>query len=92
MLSTKGGARKGVLKKNLLTKIPQLPDDNVKRGFSIPLGPWIQEGLTRKFEEKLEHLADKNIGFDKQAIMQMMNLHQNGKGDFKWPLFTLYGL
>ena len=92
MLSTKGGARKEVLKKNLLTKIPQMPDDNVKRGFSIPLGPWIKEGLTQKFEEKLEHLTSKNIGFDKEAVTQMMNFHYNGKGDFKWPLFTLYGL
>lgn len=92
MLSTTGGARKEVLKKNLLTKIPQLPDDDVKRGFSVPLGPWIKDGLTQKFEQKFEDLTSKNIGFDKKAMQQMLNFHQNGKGDFKWPLFTLYGL
>ena len=91
MLSYGPNQRKEVLKTNLLMQIPNLPDDNVKRGFTIPLGNWIREGLHEKFQSSLESLATKESIFKVDAMKQMLNTHNAGE-DLKWPLFTLYSL
>jgi asparagine synthase (glutamine-hydrolysing) len=91
MLSYGPNKKKEVLKTNLLQQIPNLPDDNVKRGFSIPLGNWIREGLHEKFESSLESLAAKEDIFKIDAMKQMLSTHNAGE-DLKWPLFTLYSL
>jgi asparagine synthase (glutamine-hydrolysing) len=91
MLSYGPNKKKEVLKQNLLQRIPNLPDDNVKRGFTIPLGNWIREGLREKFETSFEELAKAENYFYMPAMNEMLNAHAKG-GDLKWPLFTLYSL
>lgn len=91
LLSVNDGARKQVLKQNLAHQIPQVKDDGVKRGFSIPLGNWIREGLHEVFEAKLIELSNTNAFIEKKEVLNMLQQHQDGK-DYKWPLFTLFAL
>lgn len=91
LLSYGPNQKKEVLKTNLVQQIPHLPDDNVKRGFSIPLGNWIREGLHEKFSAQFEDLAARESVFNESAMKQMLASHADGK-DLKWPLFTLYAL
>ncbi|MCX6188994.1 MAG: asparagine synthase (glutamine-hydrolyzing) [Bacteroidetes bacterium] len=92
MLSYGGGKKKQVLKNLLVKEFPEMPDDNIKRGFSIPLAQWIKEDLRSVFEEKLLSGKYTQFGFDTGAMEAMLRSHSNGEKDFKWPLFTLYTL
>jgi asparagine synthase (glutamine-hydrolysing) len=91
LLSITGGARKQVLKNMLHHEVPTIADDGKKRGFSVPLGTWIREGLREKFETSFEALAAKENIFSGSAMKQMLDRHSAGN-DLKWPLFTLYAL
>lgn len=91
MLSYGPNKKKEVLKQNQLKRFPNLPDDNVKRGFSVPLGNWIKTGLHDKFEDSLNTLSNKNPLFKQREMSNMLKTHKEGK-DLKWPLFTLYAL
>jgi asparagine synthase (glutamine-hydrolysing) len=91
-LSTGKGKQK-ILLKNLLTqRIPQVLEDNVKRGFSVPLGKWIQEDLKPVFSDKLLSNTMDDFGANRTAIESMMKEHVEGGKSHKWPLFTLYAL
>ena len=78
-------------KLNLLNICPSIQDDNVKRGFSVPLGNWIREGLYEQFELSFNELAAKDNIFEEKAMKQLLLSHNEGQ-DLKWPLFTLYAL
>ena len=91
MLSYGPNKKKEVLKQTQLKRFPNLPDDNVKRGFSVPLGNWIKTGLHDKFEDSLNTLSNKNPLFKQREMSNMLKTHKEGK-DLKWPLFTLYAL
>lgn len=91
LLSYGPNCKKQVLKLNLLNICPNIPDDNVKRGFTIPLGNWIREGLYDQFESALNELAAKDNIFGEKAMKQLLLSHNEGR-DLKWPLFTLYAL
>lgn len=92
LLSYSGGNKKQVLKDMLLQEFPDMPDDNIKRGFSIPLTKWIREDLRPVFEEKLLCGHYSSYGFETSAIEEMLRSHIKGEKDYKWPLFTLYAL
>ena len=91
LLSVTGGERKKVLKSNLASCIPQVQDDGVKRGFSIPLGDWIRGDLKAVFENQFSALTNQQAYIDKNAAMSLLNSHLKGQ-DAKWPLFTLFAL
>ena len=65
MLSYGGGKKKQVLKNLIVEEFPEMPDDNIKRGFSIPLTQWIKEHLRSVFEEKLLSGKYTQFGFDR---------------------------
>ncbi|MFY0483506.1 asparagine synthase (glutamine-hydrolyzing) [Flavobacterium sp. PLA-1-15] len=92
MLSYGNGNKKQVLKNILHTKIPQVKDDNVKRGFSIPLSDWIRQDLKGVFQNTLLEGNLSDFGFDKKAIQKMLETHNSQQQDLKWALFTLYSL
>lgn len=92
LLSYSKGNKKQILKELLQTEFPGMEDDNIKRGFTIPLTKWIKEDLKSIFEEKLLDGNFEQIGFEKKSIERMLQAHHNGIGDFKWPLFTMYAL
>ena len=91
-LSYSKGNKKQILKELLQTEFPGMEDDNIKRGFTIPLSKWIKEDLKSIFHEKLLDGNLEQIGFEKKSIERMLQSHHNGIGDYKWPLFTMYAL
>ncbi|MDT0295734.1 asparagine synthase (glutamine-hydrolyzing) [Mesonia ostreae] len=92
LLSYGGGRQKQLLKDVLHKRIPQVPEESVKKGFSVPLTGWLRSDLQPKFEEVL--LSDRATNFDlnKKHIENMLTAHTKGEADYKWPLFTLYAL
>ena len=64
-----------------------------KKGFSIPLKKWIKTGYKNMFYEKL---LDKNFcqtfDIETKKIEEILNNHVIGNYDYKWSLFSLYGL
>ncbi|MDP4286257.1 MAG: asparagine synthase C-terminal domain-containing protein, partial [Bacteroidota bacterium] len=92
ILSYTGGNKKQLLKDILIKEFPGMQDDNIKRGFTIPLSKWIKEDLKQVFESRLLGGNYSSYGFNKKAIEQMLYSHIKGENDFKWPLFTLYTL
>lgn len=92
-LAFKNRKKKYVLKRLLAKLIPGTPISHVKKGFSIPLTAWLRKDLKAPMKQTL---------FDKQFIdtfqlsegelLRIWNMHQSGKKDYKWVLFTLYSL
>ena len=85
--------KKQILKNTLLDIYAEAPIDNVKRGFTVPLGDWFR---TRPFEEYLkERLLQRSFldrfGAKKRAVEDLISSHQVAQ-DKKWPLFTLLAL
>lgn len=88
-LSYGDGRRKDILKKSLGRLVPQVEDDNIKRGFSVPLGHWIRSGLKSIFQEHLLEGNLRDLGFCRAALEAMLKQHDRGEADHKWALFTL---
>ncbi|MBA6152687.1 asparagine synthase (glutamine-hydrolyzing) [Gelidibacter maritimus] len=83
---------KQVLKNILHKRIPSVGEEKVKKGFSIPLTDWLREDLKPLFIKRLLDADLTSFGFDRRAIENMLQVHQSGQHDLKWPLFTLYSL
>lgn len=88
-----GSARKKQLLKNLLYHYyPQAPIDNVKRGFSVPLGNWMRDiAFMENLKERYFNPLFSEMGMEKSAFHELTVQHLKGK-DHKWPLFTLMAL
>ena len=91
LLTMQFGQQKALLKKMLQNSVPDVIDDGVKRGFTIPLGNWLREGLEEKIKDRLSGLPSKINGFSAAGIDDLLSDHNKGK-DLKWPIFTLYAL
>jgi asparagine synthase (glutamine-hydrolysing) len=92
MLSYGNGKQKQLLKNVLNKRVPSVPEEKVKKGFSVPLSKWIKEDLKGEFSSKLLDSNFDGFGFDKKQIEKLLNAHIEGNQDLKWPLFTLYAL
>lgn len=93
MLSYGPGKKKELLKRLLKSKTGLPPGTDRKRGFTVPLGKWIREDLKGTFQDKLlDNSFLDRFGFQESGILSILEQHQNGSGDKKWPLFTLYAL
>ena len=92
MLNYGDGRQKKMLKKILQQRVVNVPEEKVKKGFSVPLSKWIREELKAEFQEKLLESNLETFGFEKKQVENMINSHLNGHEDLKWPLFTLYAL
>jgi asparagine synthase (glutamine-hydrolysing) len=91
-LSYGNGKQKQLLKDLLKKRLPQAQFGKDKKGFTIPLGTWMKEGLKEKFSEVL---FDKNFlqkfGIAEKALQDMWQAQQKGF-DHKWALFSMYTL
>jgi asparagine synthase (glutamine-hydrolysing) len=86
-------AEKKLILKRLLGKLlPSNPMNNVKKGFTIPLGDWIRQKLKEPFADIIlnKSLGDY-FGFDSKEVNTLFSRHLKGD-DCKWQLFTLYSL
>lgn len=89
-----GPKRKKELLKTMLRRwLPEAPIDNVKKGFSVPLGAWFREGrfLSDAFEGR-SRVLDETFGIDAASLGRLQSAHLKGEQDLKWPLFTLISL
>ncbi|PWI31512.1 asparagine synthase (glutamine-hydrolyzing) [Flavobacteriaceae bacterium LYZ1037] len=84
--------RKQLLKNVLHKRIPSVPEETVKKGFSIPLSTWLREDLKPFFTERLLDADLSSYGFERSAIENLLKMHDKKQKDLKWPLFTLYAL
>ncbi|MFC5195470.1 asparagine synthase (glutamine-hydrolyzing) [Bizionia hallyeonensis] len=84
--------RKQVLKNVLHQRIPSIPEEQVKKGFSIPLTGWFRNDLKPLITERLLDADLTTFGFERDAIESMLQTHSSKQADLKWPLFTLYAL
>lgn len=92
LVSYKADEKKYLLKRTLTRHLPGSPVNNVKRGFTVPLGDWMRQKLKGPFADVL---LDKNMhatfGINSTKLVDLFDQHQSGQ-DNKWPLFTLYSL
>lgn len=88
-----GPYQKKVLLKKLLQKlIPYSPVDDIKRGFTIPLGYWLRKEMRDDIYDRVlnaDFLASYDI--NRSEAEQLLADHQKGQ-DLKWPIFTLLAL
>ena len=92
-LNLKGNKRKRLLVELIRKRYPNKKVSNVKRGFSVPLAAWIREGLKNPIGDVLHnksHSNDFNLNYS--MIEKMFNDHLEEKGNYQWPLFTIYSL
>ena len=85
--------RKKILYNLLMKSFKNIKPEIRKKGFSIPLTKWIKTDYKNVFYEKL---LDKNFcqtfDIETKKMEEILNNHINGKYDYKWSLFSLYGL
>jgi len=92
-LSYGPGEKKKILKTLLRNLYPSAPVDDVKRGFTVPLGSWLRNpAFSSKIKDQYisSDLLQK-YGIDYSAFDTMWHKHQSGT-DLKWPLFTILAL
>lgn len=92
LLSYGNGLQKQLLKNILSHRIPNVPREQVKKGFSVPLSKWIREDLKDTFTNTLLGNDLTAYGFNPKNVEKMLATHLNGQQDLKWPLFTLYAV
>ena len=89
-LSYGHGRKKEVLKSLLRKNLPESPIDNKKRGFTVPLGKWLQnEGFMNSFLGNKVNILETNFGISKNAFEIIQQEQIKGVQDHKWALFTL---
>ncbi|GGZ81008.1 asparagine synthase (glutamine-hydrolyzing) [Algibacter mikhailovii] len=92
-LSYGANKKKQILKDLLRSVLPKSPINNVKRGFSVPLGQWIREDLKQVIYDAIfEDGFIKTFEIDKIALKHIWDAHQTGGKDNKWSIFTIYSL
>lgn len=85
--------KKQILKDLLKSVLPKSPINNIKRGFSVPLGKWIKEDLKEMIYDVIfEDGFITTFEIDKTALKHIWDEHQTGGKDNKWPIFTIYSL
>ena len=92
-LHLKGKKRKKLLKDLARKKYPDKQISDIKRGFSVPLAAWIREELKEPIGDVLlNHIHADAFGMQYNMIEKMFNDHLEEKGNYQWPLFTIYSL
>jgi asparagine synthase (glutamine-hydrolysing) len=86
-IKTKGNESKPILKHILYNQVPKKMVDRPKRGFSVPMKEWFRNELKEMLLEKILSL-DQTI-FNQSKLIQMYNLHQEGKANYQALFFNL---
>ena len=92
LLSYGANKKKQLLKNHLAKLYPKAPIDNIKRGFTVPLGNWlIDENFRNYVQEKLlekEFVARYGV---RESVVRQITGEREIKNK-KWSIFTLLAL
>ncbi len=92
MLSYGAAKKKQLLRDLLRNNLPGSPMDEVKRGFTVPLGQWIRKEMKDQFNDHLTRPSFlSSYGLSQKEVTDVLQHHQQGQ-DLKWPIFTLMAL
>jgi len=87
------GKKKYILKEILKEYIPEEVYDQPKRGFSVPIGKWMQNELKDEFTETLsDDFLNSIPNFNVAKFKKMLKEHLEGKAEFSsyiWRVFIL---
>lgn len=88
-----GGNTKAILKETFADLIPPKLLTASKRGFSVPLGSWLRQGMRASLTEALseERIRDEGV-LDYPVASGLLNEHFAGHSDHSSKLWALYVL
>jgi asparagine synthase (glutamine-hydrolysing) len=90
-LDVEGGVGKIPLRRALAQHVSR--QSPVKRGFTIPMGAWLQGPLRHRFEEAvLARRELAGLAVDRQALAEMFTAHAEGRADYAYGLWVLLSL
>lgn len=90
-LKLNGWKTKYILKKAAAPLIPEFVLQRKKKGFGIPLTPWIRRELRESFEDTLSPAALRGQGlFNPDAVQSLLRAHIDGRADNRKKLWSLY--
>jgi asparagine synthase (glutamine-hydrolysing) len=89
-MKVREGQQKWILRQILFRHVPEKLVDRPKRGFGVPLGPWLRGPLRDWAEELLrpERIAAEGF-FRPKIITRRWREHKAGTCDWSYPLWTL---
>jgi asparagine synthase (glutamine-hydrolysing) len=89
----RNGTRKAILRDLLSQYVPAENIPKPKRGFAVPLGDWLRDGLQPMVEETLfgGDLYPDGM-FDRGSLRRYWAAHVSGERDLKWGIWTLLSL
>lgn len=86
----KGVTTKYLLKKVMNRQLPAMITQRSKKGFGVPIAPWLKKDLKPLLLETLSETRIKNDGlFNYTAVQELIAQHVDGKRNNRKQLFTL---
>jgi asparagine synthase (glutamine-hydrolysing) len=87
----KGWDKKYILKKAFEQYFPKNFLNKSKKGFGVPVGDWLREGLKKELLSFVDErfIVNQNI-FHQESIQQLVYNHVEGKQDNTFRLWTYY--
>ncbi|MBT8257428.1 MAG: asparagine synthase (glutamine-hydrolyzing) [Bacteroidia bacterium] len=87
----KGWNKKYLLKEAFKDVFPGGFLDKSKRGFGVPVGDWLREGLRSELESYIEpdFLKDQNL-FNEEHVIKLVRNHLEGKVDNTFKVWTFF--
>ncbi len=87
----RNGRRKWILKKMAERYLPSSIINRQKRGFGVPIGEWLRDGLRETFEEILcLETEGKSSIWKHNALQQMFSEHLSRRRDRFWDLWNIF--
>ena len=83
--------KKHILKEAFKHEFPVNFLNNPKKGFVVPVGDWLREGLKTELESYIDDrfIDEQNI-FNKTYLKNLINDHLSGKQDRSYQVWTFY--
>lgn len=87
----KGTSKKHILKKAFEKEFPHGFLEKSKKGFGVPVGDWLRNGLRREIEQYIDEdfLSRQGI-FNLEAVIPLVKNHIDGKIDNTFRVWTFY--
>ena len=87
----KGWDKKHILKEAFKHEFPEGFLDKSKKGFVVPVGDWLREGLRKELESYIDtKFLEEQAIFNIDYIKTIINNHLNGTEDNSYKAWTIY--